>query len=62
MRTEDGMSLAPGIWVAFFGFALLYLMLSTTLIWMLKRIATGAPSEEDLEGQKEQAEEGAYAL
>ena len=67
MRVEDGMTLAPGIGVAFFGFALLYIFLSTTLVWLLKRIATGGPSEEELEEVQEsqeesEKEEGAYAI
>ena len=63
MRVEDGFTLAPGIGVAFFGFAALYIFLAATLIWLLKRIASGAPSEEELEEEKEQeASEGAYAL
>jgi hypothetical protein len=37
--------------------------LSSTLIWLLKRIATGAPPEEEVEEAQEQEEsEGAYAL
>ena len=57
MRVEEGMTLAPGIGVAFFGFALLYIFLSATLVWLLKRIATGGPSEEELEGIQEHQEE-----
>lgn len=63
MRVDEGFSLAPGIGVAFIGFALLYAFLSSTLIWLLKRIATGAPSEEEIEEAQEQEDpEGAYAL
>lgn len=65
MRVDEGFSLAPGIGVAFIGFALLYLMLTATLIWMLKRIATGAPEDEEEEvktGEGKESEEGAYAL
>jgi cytochrome bd-type quinol oxidase subunit 1 len=65
MRIEEGFSLAPGIGVAFIGFALLYLFLSSTLIWLLKRIATGAPDDADLEEEQVKEgteEEGAYAL
>jgi len=63
MRIEEGFSLAPGIGTAFIGFALLYAFLASTLIWLLKRIATGAPPEEEVEESQEQEEsEGAYAL
>jgi cytochrome d ubiquinol oxidase subunit I len=67
MLTENGMSLAPGISIAFVGFALLYLFLSGTLIWLLKRLASGGPSDEELEEvrKKEEAgeeEEGVYAV
>ena len=63
MRVEEGFTLAPGIGIAFIGFALLYVFLSSTLIWLLKRIATGAPPEEEVEEAQEQEEsEGAYAL
>jgi two-component system, NarL family, response regulator NreC len=30
---------------AFYGFSLLYIILAATLVWLLKRIATGAPPE-----------------
>jgi cytochrome d ubiquinol oxidase subunit I len=67
MRTDEGFSLAPGIDIALVGFALLYIFLSATLIWLLKRVATGGPSDEELEeiGEKEgsgEQEEGVYAL
>lgn len=63
MRIEEGFSLAPGIGVAFFGFLALYLFLAATLIWLLKRIASGAPPQEEVEEAREQEEsEGAYAL
>ena len=63
MRIEEGFSLAPGIGIAFIGFALLYVFLASTLIWLLKRIATGAPPKEEVEEDQEQEEsEGAYAL
>lgn len=62
MRVEDGFTLAPGIGVAFFGFAALYIFLAATLIWLLKRIATGAPSEEEVEEAEKTESEDAYAL
>jgi hypothetical protein len=30
---------------AFYGFSLLYIIFAATLVWLLKRIATGAPPE-----------------
>jgi cytochrome bd ubiquinol oxidase subunit I len=63
MRIEEGYTLAPGVGVAFFGFALLYIFLASTLIWLLKRIASGAPSEDELKEEQAQEEsEGTYAL
>lgn len=63
MRIDEGFSLAPGISIAFIGFALLYVFLASTLIWLLKRIATGAPPEEEIEEARNKEEsEGAYAL
>ena len=62
MRVDEGFTLAPGIGPAFFGFAALYIFLSATLIWLLKRIASGAPPEEELEEGQEKESEGAYAL
>ncbi len=61
MRTEEGFTLAPGIGIAFFGFLALYIFLAATLVWLLKRLATGAPPEEEFE-EAQQSEEGAYAL
>jgi cytochrome bd ubiquinol oxidase subunit I len=60
MRTEEGFTLAPGIGIAFFGFLALYIFLAATLVWLLKRLATGAPPGEELEEDR-QTEEGAYA-
>jgi cytochrome d ubiquinol oxidase subunit I len=65
MRIDEGFTLAPGIGIAFIGFALLYVFLSTTLVWLLKRIATGAPDDADLEEEQVKEgteEESAYAL
>ena len=61
MRTEEGFTLAPGIGIAFFGFLALYIFLAATLVWLLKRLATGAPPGEELEEDR-QTGEGAYAL
>jgi cytochrome bd-type quinol oxidase subunit 1 len=62
MRVDEGFTLAPGIGTAFFGFAALYVFLSATLVWLLKRIASGAPPEEELEEDQEKQSEGAYAI
>jgi cytochrome bd ubiquinol oxidase subunit I len=62
MRVDEGFTLAPGIGTAFFGFAALYVFLSATLVWLLKRIASGAPPEEELEEDQEKESEGAYAI
>ena len=61
MRTEEGFTLAPGVGIAFFGFLALYIFLAATLVWLLKRLATGAPPEEELE-ETRQSEGGAHAL
>jgi cytochrome d ubiquinol oxidase subunit I len=45
MLTANGYSPAPGVPGAFYGFSLLYILLAATLVWLLKRIATGAPPE-----------------
>ena len=42
--------------------AALYVFLSATLVWLLKRIASGAPPEEELEEDQEKQSEGAYAI
>jgi cytochrome d ubiquinol oxidase subunit I len=45
MLTDNGYSPAPGLPGAFYGFSLLYILLAATLVWLLKRIATGAPPD-----------------
>lgn len=45
MRTEEGVTPAPGIWVALIGFATLYVILAAICILLLRRMATGAPEE-----------------
>lgn len=46
MRTAQAVTPAPGIWVTFSLFVALYILLAVTLIWLLLRLATGRPSEE----------------
>ena len=63
MRTSEGFNLAPGIWAGLDGLVALYLFLSVTLVWLLKHIADGGPSDKELEEERsKEAEEGAYAL
>ncbi len=40
LRTKDAVTTAPSLDVAFYGFTLLYLVLATTLAWLLLRIRT----------------------
>jgi len=40
LRTQDAVTTAPALDVAFYGFTLLYLFLATTLAWLLLRIRT----------------------
>jgi cytochrome d ubiquinol oxidase subunit I len=55
MLTDNGYSPAPGLPGAFYGFSLLYILLAATLVWLLKRIATGAPP--DLEDREAGSDE-----
>jgi cytochrome d ubiquinol oxidase subunit I len=50
VRTEDAVTTASGLGVTFTGFTLGYVLLSALTIWLLRRVATGAPPEL---GQKE---------
>jgi cytochrome d ubiquinol oxidase subunit I len=43
LRTRDAVTRAPGLDLTFAGFALLYVGLAATTIWLLRRLATGAP-------------------
>lgn len=53
MRTADAVTPAPGLWVTFVSFVALYVLLAATLIWLLLRLATGRPVEdEDHEGKQ----------
>jgi cytochrome d ubiquinol oxidase subunit I len=44
LRTDDAITGAPGLGVIFAGFALLYVVLSAMTVWLLRRMATGAPA------------------
>jgi cytochrome bd ubiquinol oxidase subunit I len=54
MRTADAVTPAPGIWWTFTGFVIIYLLLAATMVWLLLRLATGAPIEEAGEKQERQ--------
>ncbi|MBA2763436.1 MAG: cytochrome ubiquinol oxidase subunit I [Thermoleophilaceae bacterium] len=43
LRTEDAVTGAPGLGVVFVGFLALYATLAASTIWLLRRLATGAP-------------------
>lgn len=45
MRTAEGVTPAPGIWLALIGFGALYVILATVCVRLLSRMATGAPEE-----------------
>jgi cytochrome d ubiquinol oxidase subunit I len=46
MLTARAVTPAPGIWITFTGFVVLYLLLAVTLVWLLRRLATGRPDPE----------------
>lgn len=43
MRTSEAVTPAPGVAATFVGFMALYAALTATLVWLLRRLATGAP-------------------
>jgi cytochrome d ubiquinol oxidase subunit I len=43
LRTSQAITNAPGLGAIFSGFTLVYLVLSAMTIWLLRRLATGAP-------------------
>jgi len=47
MLTAQAVTPAPGVWVTFAGFVLLYVLLAVTMVWLLLRLATGRPVEDD---------------
>jgi cytochrome d ubiquinol oxidase subunit I len=44
LRTQDAITTAPGLGAAFSGFTLLYVGLAGMAVWLLRRLATGAPA------------------
>jgi cytochrome d ubiquinol oxidase subunit I len=44
LRTSQAITNAPGLGAIFSGFTLVYLVLSAMTIWLLRRLATGAPT------------------
>ena len=45
LRTKAAVTSAPGLDLTFTGFALLYVGLAAMTVWLLRRLATGAPAE-----------------
>jgi cytochrome d ubiquinol oxidase subunit I len=45
IRTKDAVTTSPGLGYAFTGFTLLYIGLATMTVWLLRRLAQGAPKE-----------------
>ena len=44
LRTDHAITAAPGLGAIFAGFALVYVVLSGMTVWLLRRLATGAPA------------------
>jgi hypothetical protein len=44
LRTDHAITTAPGLGAIFAGFALVYVVLSGMTVWLLRRLATGAPA------------------
>jgi cytochrome d ubiquinol oxidase subunit I len=44
LRTSDAVTTSPGIGLAFAGFSLLYVVMAAMTVWLLRRLATGAPA------------------
>lgn len=61
MTTASAVTPAPGVWITFTAFILMYVLLAITLVWLLLRLATGKPiepeksdkDEKDTKGKKE---------
>jgi cytochrome bd ubiquinol oxidase subunit I len=56
MRTADAVTPAPGVWYTFAMFLSLYLLLAVTLVWLLRRLATGRPIDTTDEDEPKQDE------
>jgi cytochrome d ubiquinol oxidase subunit I len=54
MRTAQAVTPAPGIWLTFSAFVALYVVLAVTLVWLLLRLATGAPAMPEEQGELSQ--------
>jgi cytochrome bd ubiquinol oxidase subunit I len=44
LRTKDAITTAPGLGALFAGFTLVYIVLAAMTVWLLRRLATGAPA------------------
>ena len=44
LRTQDAITTAPGLGAIFAGFTLVYIGLAAMTVWLLRRLATGAPA------------------
>jgi cytochrome d ubiquinol oxidase subunit I len=56
MTTASAVTPAPGIWITFSSFVALYVLLGVTLVWLLLRLATGRPIEEEQDDLTEKKE------
>jgi cytochrome d ubiquinol oxidase subunit I len=45
IRTKDAITTSPGLGYAFAGFTILYIGLAAITTWLLRRMATGSPTE-----------------
>ena len=48
LRTQDAITTAPGLGAIFAGFSLVYVALAAMTVWLLRRLATGAPASLEL--------------
>ena len=48
LRTQDAITTAPGLGAIFAGFSLVYVGLAAMTVWLLRRLATGAPASLEL--------------
>jgi cytochrome bd-type quinol oxidase subunit 1 len=44
LRTQNAITTAPGLGAIFAGFTLVYVGLAAMTVWLLRRLATGAPA------------------
>ena len=45
LRTQDAITTAPGLGLTFTAFGLVYVALTVATVWLLRRMATGAPAD-----------------